>query len=252
MKSVEQLFESELRGRRVAFSRDPETGLYRIESGGGTMTVSLDNLRRDLARDGDAGMVPRFVEKVLSDFDLPPWEVARSQVFFSAQPSEQPFGDTLRESVTETVCKVLVFCDEDEGKITWLTPDMLTDWGVEREAVEAAALENLDGLLRGLTLEIEDIDGTRLGMVPVSSVFKASLIFAPGFQALVSQMLGWPVLVVIPCRDFLYVLAEKDVEFLGRLGGTVQSEYRQSGYPITTEVIRVSDEGVRAIGKFPE
>ncbi len=130
---------------------------------------------------------------------------------------------------------------------------MLQDWGVSEDAAVAAAGINMDRLLQGKELELAgEIDGMSLGMVPVDSVFKASVIFAPGFKRFVSQKLDWPVLAVIPCRDFIYVLAEKDKALLNRMGDVVQREYRESGYPITTEVFRVSDKGIEAIGKFPE
>jgi hypothetical protein len=252
MKSAEELFESELRRLGIAFSHDTGTGLYRLESAAGALAVSLDNVRRDLARDGDASAVGRFVARVLRAVEIPAWETARSRIFFSAEPGDQQFGETLREDLTETLSKVLVYCDEDEGTVTWLSPSNLRAWGVDRQTVEATACENLGGLLRDRALEVEEIDGTKLGLVPVDSVFKASLIFAPAFKAFVSPELGWPVLVVIPCRDFIYVLAEADADFLPRLGSTVQREFRQSGYPITTEVLRIADEGLEAIGKFPE
>jgi hypothetical protein len=89
-------------------------------------------------------------------------------------------------------------------------------------------------------------------MIPIDSALKASLIFAPAFRRFVEADVGWPVLVVIPCRDFIYLLAEQDQALLGRMGGVVQKEFRESGYPITTEVLRLSDQGIEAIGKFPE
>jgi hypothetical protein len=35
------------------------------------------------------------------------------------------------------------------------------------------------------------------------------------------------------------------------MGSVVVNEYRNSGYPITTEVLRVSDAGIEAIGRYP-
>jgi hypothetical protein len=57
---------------------------------------------------------------------------------------------------------------------------------------------------------------------------------------------------VVPCRDFEYVNSVKDGGFLGRLGGVVVKQYRESGYPITKDVLEVSNAGIVAIGKFPE
>ena len=124
---------------------------------------------------------------------------------------------------------------------------------MSEEAGASAAGTNMDRLIAGIEPEVpRKIDGMSLGMIPVDSVFKASVIFAPGFRQLVSTKIGWPVLVVLPCRDFLYVLAETDNALLARLGGVVQREFRNSGYPITTKVLRVSENGISAVGRFPE
>ena len=108
----------------------------------------------------------------------------------------------------------------------------------------------MNRLLDGKRLEVQKIDGMKLGLVPITSVFKASIIFAPNFRTFVSTELEWPVLAVLPCRDFIYVLSEKDKALLNRMGAVVQREYRESGYPITTEVLKISDNGIKAIGKL--
>jgi len=112
--------------------------------------------------------------------------------------------------------------------------------------------QNLARLLAGLRLKVELIDGMRLAMVPLDSVFKASVIFSPNFKAFITQELDWPVLAVIPCRDFIYAISERDRALLQRMGGVVQREFRESGYPVTTEVLRISDAGIEAIGAFPK
>jgi hypothetical protein len=87
-------------------------------------------------------------------------------------------------------------------------------------------------------------------MIPVDSPYKASTIFATAFKQLVEPALGWPVLVVLPCRDFVYVIADGS-PLVGKFGSVVVNEFKNSGYPITTEVLRVSDEGIEALGRFP-
>jgi hypothetical protein len=131
-----------------------------------------------------------------------------------------------------------------------VTPRLLEKWKVSDADAAAEAGKNLDRLFEGKALEIAEADGCRLGMVPIDSAFKASTIFAPGFKAFVAA-LGWPVLVVVPCRDFVYVISESDDALLGAMGSVVQREYRTSGYPLTTEVLRLSDDGIEAIGAFP-
>lgn len=253
MDTARAIFEAELTRRGIGFQQD-EDGLYEIAVGDGTARVSLENINRDFRRDG-ADAVARFIDqilKVLGDYEPPPWDRAKSLVHVSAEPADSDFGDTLVEVVTDTVRKVLVVTAPKEGLITWITPDFVRDWGVSEEDVRQAALGNMARLLEGVEPEIEDIDGMKLAMIPVDSAFKASLVLAPNFKDFISPTLGWPVLAVIPCRDFVYILPESDSDLLNRMGAIVQEEYRNSGYPITTEVLRISDDGIESIGAFPE
>lgn len=251
MQTADAIFEAELTKRGVSFSSD-SVGLYNVRTDLGTRMVNLENIQRNFQRDHDPEAVERFVDQVLSTFELPSWDKARSLVYFSAEPSDYDFRDTIRYQISDRVTKVLVLTDIDESKITWLTPKDLATWGVTKDQVENAASANLSQLLNGKRLEIEEIDKVKLAMLPVDSVFKASIIFSPNFKSFVTTELQWPVLAVIPCRDFIYILSKKDKSLLNRIGAVVQREYRESGYPITTEVLLISDKGIEAIGEFPK
>jgi hypothetical protein len=66
----------------------------------------------------------------------------------------------------------------------------------------------------------------------------------------VEPVLGWPLFAVMPCRDFVYLLNQKDQALLGRMGQVVMREYQGSGYPISTEVFEITDQCIRAIGDY--
>jgi len=52
-------------------------------------------------------------------------------------------------------------------------------------------------------------------------------------------------------RDFCYIFSEEDLEYFSqRLGSVVLDEYNNSGYPITTEILRFSNTAIEAIGKY--
>jgi hypothetical protein len=250
--AVRDLFVAELARRGVACA-PLEDGAYRIEACGGDLTVSLENLARDLARDHDALRVVRFVDAVLAPREVLPWPEAQIHVYWSIESAAQEFDDTIRANVSDKVARVLVVTDADERRITWLAPGQLERWKTSRDTVEQAAFANLDALLtRSAQPEVTEVRGAKLGMIPVSSVFKASVIFAPGFRAYVEPVLGWPVLAAVPSRDFIYVIPESDQELLGAMGRVIQQEFRESSYPISTEVLHLGDEGIEAIGAFPE
>ena len=128
---------------------------------------------------------------------------------------------------------------------------MLADWGITRETVVSQANENMNNLVSDASLEIEEIDGEKLGMLSTTDTpFKASLILTGRFRELVSPTHGWPVFVVAPARDFVYVIPQDDRNFLGQLGAVVLREYNESGHPVTADVLAVGDDGVTAIGSF--
>lgn len=251
MGSATKLFEAELRKRKIPFTHSEE-GRYVVILGDLSLDVSLDNVARDFERDADPERIARFVDTIQDmDSPAPAWNTAREQVYWMAESADVELGDTIRVPVSDRVVMVLVLEAADRSRITMVTLPMIAKWKVSQDEIMSAATKNQDRLLANTALEIEEADGRRLGMVPVASPLKASTIFAPRFKEFVAE-LGWPVLVVIPCRDFVYVLAEADKDLLGAMGGVVQREYRTSGYPLTTEVLRIDDDGIEAIGAFPE
>lgn len=56
--------------------------------------------------------------------------------------------------------------------------------------------------------------------------------------------------VVIPARDFAYIIPTANRDFLGRLGPVIIREYKESGHPISQDVLEVGDDDVTAIGSF--
>ncbi|WP_145428241.1 hypothetical protein [Symmachiella dynata] len=256
MRTADEIYCSELDKRGIGYSVTPE-GLYEIQIDDQTVTVSLENIRRNYDRDGDADAIVRFVENVDTDFfaEIPSWDDVRSYVRYSLEPSdyETGFDDVLFTAITDQLNQVFVFTSADGTQITWINESMLDDWGVTRKQVVERAKENMAAIVAETKIEVEDIAGNKLGMISTEETpFKASLILSPAFRDLVSPTHGWPVCAVVPCRDFAYVIRNDNRDFLARLGGVVIKEYRNSGHPITKDVLQVSDEGITAIGTYPE
>jgi len=217
-----------------------------------TVTVSLENLARDFETDRDVTRIAHFVDAIVEVLNQPvlTWEQARGGIRFAAEPADMEFGDSFHDPVTESLHRVLVHASGDESRITWLTPAHVEMWGQSREALERVAAENMDALLAQLELHIEEVDGHRLGMFQSDSAFKASLIFCPGLRRAVKTKLGWPVVAVLPNRDFLYLLPDGDSDLLGRVGSVVMDQYLDRAYPISLETFRISNAGIEALGKF--
>ncbi|MEM9659076.1 MAG: hypothetical protein AAF961_12010 [Planctomycetota bacterium] len=251
---ADELFQAALECRKLAYTWNDE-GLYVVQLSDVTATISLGNIRRNYERDGDAEAVERFVQRLDTDVfaHCPPWDDAARHVRYSLEPSDYAtgFDDTLHEAVTEDLARVFVLTPPDGSRISWITHDMVAKWGVRAEDVVALTHANMERLVGAATLDAQEIDGVTLGMLALENApFKASLILSSQFRRLVSSVHGWPVLVVAPARDFVYVLATVDRQFLNRLRGIVLREYQESGHPITADVLEVGDHGIMPIGSF--
>jgi len=64
--NVAAVFENELRRRGIALAIDAESGRQTIEIDGWSTLISLENLQRDVDRDGDLDRVSRFVDSILA------------------------------------------------------------------------------------------------------------------------------------------------------------------------------------------
>lgn len=252
--TADELFQAALKRRGFVFSIT-EAGLYQVQLGDGSATISLENIRRNFARDQDATAVEHFArhfdEQLLVTETA--WDQAAPYVRFSLEPSDYAtgFDNTLHNRVTDSLVQIYVVTTPDGSRITWISHDMMARWGVRQEDVRAAAETNMAQVVKQTKLEVQAAGDVDLGMLSMEDTpFKASLILSAEFPKLVSPQFGWPVFVVAPARDFVYVLSQSSANFLPRLGKVVLREYKQSGYPVTAEVLAVGDEGLTAVGAY--
>jgi hypothetical protein len=247
---IREAFIREAKDQGVRVTRVLPDGRVLVERDGTELSLSLENLVRNVRRDGDVAAIGRFVTTVKgSRLDLPNWQNSQPRLRFAVEPADHEFGGTLREMVTDDIVRVLVYVTPDESRITWIDEVQLQTWGVPAAEAWAAASMNMSALLAATPIQIEPIDDMQLGMFDSESVFKASLVLSPNLKKVLAPKIGWPIYAVIPCRDFAYFFRSKDL--IPRVGKTVVEEYKASGYPITPDVLLISDSGIEAIGTFP-
>jgi hypothetical protein len=250
-------FTAQLAKHGIAIDSIDDEGLVHIQRGGSDLKISLYNVRKNYARDNDKRHIQELVETIV-DYNgvgegLPSdWETARPDIFASLCPRDDfDFHDVLHHPLTEEVEKIYLYTGDDRH--TWVAPRNLEDWNITEENLTQQANANADRLLSETEIEIQEIDGHKLGCFNTSRPdLKASLLLAPSLRDRILADFGFPFFAVVPVRDFCYLFSEADSEYLlARLGPTVVDEYQDSGYPVTTEVWRFSDEGIQAIGRYP-
>jgi hypothetical protein len=245
------LFEDELRRRGLAFNIDPESGRHSVEVGGSPMLISLDNLERDVARDGNTSRVQRFVDAIVASSSTSDRAISRDQLYWCLEPNDYEQPADFRVALSDRVDRVLVHLSADGGLVTWVTPEMTSDLGLSESDASDTAFSNLARALSEATIESQMIGDVQIGFFNTSLPFKASLILAPNLREVAGAVLGWPLMAVVPDRDFLYIWAARHTDFVQKVGGVVVREYSQASYPISTEVYEITDQKIRAIGAFP-
>jgi hypothetical protein len=247
---VATLFLDELARRNIEVKLDDE-GNYALDVCGLGIKVSLENVSRDFERDRDPDRIVTFVDSITNLLVLPDWQEAKERIRWQLEPSNHKFGDTLRDAVSDKVSLVLVYVDPSDTQFRWLTAADAEKWNKTRADLMAAAQENMDRILRQTKIETAPIEEHQLGMLSNELVaFKAALLICTNLKEVIEPVLGWPLFVVMPCRDFVYLLNQKDQPLLGRMGQVVMREYQESGYPISTEVFEITDQCIRAIGDY--
>lgn len=249
-RETHELFLRALFAHGLAVSRMTDQGHYVIDLSGDEFTVNLDNLSREYARDRDPAIFSTFVAALLADRQpLPSWDQARSRIRYIAESSRRDLSGIIHDPVTDALCRLIAYVHPGETGIRWLSDADLLHWRIQGDELVAAAEENSAAMLASASLQVQEPEGCPLVYFDINTPYKASLIFSPNFREVVLRAF-WPVSAVIPCRDFLYLWPDGDQRLIRHMGHVVMQEYHRSGYPITTEVLRISDEGIVIAGRF--
>ncbi len=249
---VFEKFESELEKQGLSIEKVDGDGLIHVSHNNVVFEVSLDNLRKDFERDQDDLRIVEFVKTMKSQFSvMPDWEFSKDKVYVGLLPNDIDFTDLINEEISEKFRKV--FSIHFDNQIRYISEKQVINWGITREELKEQANENLSKLLNNSQLEIEDMDGRKLGFINCpESTLKASLIFCDDLRQKVEKDFGWPIHAAIPVRDFCYIFSKNDFQyFSNRIGNIVVEEYTQSGYPITTEVLEISEAEIKPVGAYP-
>lgn len=250
---VFEKFKSKIENEGMKIDSVDETGLIHISKGETKLKISLDNVRKNYERDKDESHISDLVHTLTSySIALPSsWANARNNIFISLFPNDEEFQDLLHVKITDEFCKVYVYSSKD--KLTWITKEDLEKWNITATELDKQANVNADKLLKITPITFDTIENRKLGLIEVEQTsLKGALLFATSMKEKVKANFGFPFYAVIPVRDFCYIFSEKDFDFFaGRIGKVVVDEYKKSGYPITTEILKFSDKGIEAVGKYP-
>lgn len=245
-------FKTQIEKEGMKIDSVDETELIYISKGEITLQVSLDNVRRNYERDKDTTHISDLV-KTLADYsiDIPEnWKDAKENIFISLYPNDFDFKDFINAKVTDKTNKVYLHSESD--RFTWISAADLEKWNISESDLENQALKNADRILEESQIKFDTIENRKLGMLESEYTnLKSALLLAPSMKEKVKANFSYPFYAVIPVRDFCYIFSEKDFEFFSqRIGPVVIDEFKQSGYAITTELLKFTDDGIKTVGIY--
>ena len=246
-------FKAELARQNLKIDSIDNEGLFLIDLGTMDIKVSLENLRRNYALDKDSALITDFVTSIKATADnIPDWNIAKDSLYYSFFPSDFNFDKIVNEPVTKDFNKVYIYSTQVNN--TWLTKDDISKWKIGDKEFKSQVMLNVNKLLEATKIEVDTIEGKKLGYFSLDDeTLKGSLLLSTNLKNRVEKDFGWPIYAVIPVRDFSYIFSEKDSKFfIERLGKTVVKEFKESSYPISTEILKITDNGIEAIGKFQQ
>jgi hypothetical protein len=228
-----------------------EDGRVRIMHDETEYKVSLDNARKDYEANGSMNTLNSLVESLMSYTDsLPSWEVASLTLLPIIVPADMDIGDAPYQPLTDYTLVVIVRNLPEQ--IIWVQADHLTKWQQNAQMLFETAHGNLNSMLERSEVRLATMSEHPYGILLAEySHLDSSLPLATGFKSLVESQFGWPIYVIVPARDLCVVFSEEEEDFFTQsLGNTVTEEFTTSPYPITRELLKVSDLGIETVGRF--
>lgn len=250
----DRIFLSALTEKRLKF-RALDEDRYEVDMPQGARSVYVGNVKRNFERDKDAAAIGRFVDRILAiqpQESLPNWAEAKRHLFPLLESSEVEVGkETITRSKSDRTKIMLAFHVEGSGEIRFVQSFDLERWGVSSAVAWQTAFDQLNERAMKTEVTLLDAGGVSLALISAEEPYKASLLLASNLRKRVPPSLGWPLVAVAPARDFVYLLSKAELQNAPGLGTVVVREFKQSGYPISTEVWELSDSGIEAIGEYP-
>lgn len=244
-------FKMQLESKGLTIDSIDKDGFILINVEESELKVSLDNIRRNYERDNDDSYITDLVNTIVSHSSKKEdWENIKDKIYVQFFPNDFEFENLIYEKVTNEFSKVFML--NTNNNFSFISDDDLIDWNLDLEELKNQVDLNLDTFLDKVQIEIEDVDNHKLGMIHIEEVWlKSACLFSSKIKDLVKNNIGFPFYAVIPVRDFCYIFGEQDFGYFSeRLGSVVVEEYEKSGYPITTEILKFSETGVEAMGKY--
>ena len=258
-KKVAALFEAELQRLGIFYSKNADATYHLVFNEKVKATILLDDLVHEWKRNPDPELVASFVRNIVGGATLTrlTWEDAQKRLRFTLKPRSElndpqweelgPFGYSLT-----TDLGLLYFCELPEIEARrWVTLTDLTDWKVSARDVIAVAGQHMNELMHQAKIEFVEMSGRRFAYLSLEQEWdKANLCMTSEFKRRIQAEFTWPVRVAVPAINYMLIVPAEDEDLLARIAQGAVNEYHDADYPLSLEILELSDKGIAVVGKL--
>lgn len=248
-KYVHSYLKENYKGRDVEILKDPEVLSY------GEAELGLQNIynsylqsKEDEKKDFEAYLKEHF-DRIFKQLDANKemesitWDKAKGAIRLQFAPSNYRINiPIVFKELDENVLTAYVI--DDESGYRFVIQSDLDRWKIGKEALEAAALENVINNKNEIPMHVVD-EKDKFIIVQVLDGYDAARILNPDFRKFISGKLGSPFNAAIPNRDFLIMWSTKNSEeFLGFVKRRINEDFETQPYPLSNNIFQVDERSL--------
>lgn len=215
--------------------------------------LGLDNLYRMVQCEPGRGLeiVETYLERLMEGDTLTsgalPLSVARPRIMPRIQPVTI-FEQLDRERVAHVPYvndTVIVFVIDLPQMTVSITTEQVLRWGLEVEALDEIARENLARYAPSLDVQLVDSsEGGRAAILALRDGYDAARLLLGTLHERLSPEFQGDFYVAAPARDMFLAVSLAPTGFVSRIQKRVEQDYRRLPYPITSSLFVVTRDGV--------
>ena len=152
-----------------------------------------------------------------------------------------------RTMVTEPLLEGLsvAYAIDSDRTIAYIPEQQFKDWGVDRETLHEAALENLVKRSESMSAHAAQDEEGKINLILFQTMdgYDASRVLLPNLHEKLREHLGSPFVAAIPNRDILLCF-RNDAETVERLREQIEADHRRMPHGVTERLLLVTADGI--------
>ena len=152
-----------------------------------------------------------------------------------------------RTMVTEPLLEGLsvAYAIDSDRTIAYIPEQQFNDWGVDRETLHEAALENLVKRSESMSAHAAQDEEGKINLILFQTMdgYDASRVLLPNLHEKLREHLGSPFVAAIPNRDILLCF-RNDAETVERLREQIEADHRRMPHGVTERLLLVTADGI--------